>query len=111
MMKCSTLKTYCDRYLNKELDDFTFQLTRKHLIKCPTCMAFFQNSMISAKLIKKSLPLESLGSDFTDQVMQAVENQSLIQVPEAEVSFSFPNASEYPNFNYRPISPPQVIQA
>ena len=164
MMKCSTFKTYCDRYLNKELDDFTFQLIRKHLITCPTCMSFFQNSMISVNLIKKSMPLESLGQDFTDRVMQAVEKQSLIQVPEAEVCFSsnretptstsgsgtpysasvtkassggfrraafsigrhlaakevesptevsmfnfswmssLPNASEYPNFNYRPLS-------
>lgn len=104
-MKCSTFKTYCDRFLNQELDDFTFQLTSKHLINCPTCMFLFQNSVISAHLIKKSLPLESLGSDFTDKVMQAVENQSVLPVPEAEVSLSFPNASEYPNFNYRPLSP------
>ncbi|KUO77144.1 MAG: hypothetical protein APF81_21540 [Desulfosporosinus sp. BRH_c37] len=101
-MKCSTIKTYCDRYLNKELDDFTFQLIRKHLSTCPTCMAFFQNSMILADLIKKSLSLESLSSDFTDQIMQAVEN---LPVPQADVYLSFPNVSEYPNFNYRPISP------
>jgi|GEM_PF-3258572 len=104
-MKCSTFKTYCNRYLNKELDDFTFQLTSKHLKNCQNCMLFVQSSIISAQLIKKSLPLESLGSDFTDKVMLAVENQFVLPVPITDVSLPYPNPSEYPNFNYRPLSP------
>lgn len=104
-MKCSAIKTYCERYLNKELEEFTFSLTRKHLSKCLTCKLYFREASDIANLLRKSLFPVTVGSEFTDRVMETIYEEPIFSDPEPDNFSPDPNPIPFYYANNSPISP------